>query len=246
MTTKDIHWQSAKITHKGNVRDYNEDACLILDNNPMLWAVADGMGGHEAGDIASNMIMTQLQYIANSDQLSDLIDNVDDILIDVNAKLRSLGKEKYNNRTIGSTVVSMVASKNFIGYLWAGDSRLYRVREQQIESLTTDHSEVQNLIEQGLLLPENAESHPAANVITRAIGAGDNLFLSIGVQEVQDNDIYILCSDGLYRDIHETEILELALKYQGDEFCNNLMSLALSRDAKDNITIIYAKSHLKD
>jgi len=245
MTDKEVVWQSAKITHKGNVRDYNEDACLILEKPP-LWVVADGMGGHEAGDIASKMIMDQLQYISESDQLNDLVDSVDDILTNVNTNLRALGREKYNNRTIGSTVIAMVACNDYIAYLWAGDSRLYRIRDNKIQSLSTDHSEVQNLIDQGMLKPEDAESHPAANVITRAIGASDGLYLSVGIEKALHNDIYVLCSDGLYRDIVESEILALALKYAGETFCEQLMLLALSREAKDNITIIFAKSDIRE
>jgi len=243
MTSKAIKWQSSKITHKGNVRDYNEDACLILEE-PELWVVADGMGGHEAGDVASNMIMEELQHIPVASQLSEFVDSVDDSLMSVNQNLRTMAREKFNNHTIGSTVVAMLAFKNFMAYLWAGDSRLYRIRDQAIEQITTDHSEVQNLIDQGLLLPEEAETHPSANVITRAIGASDNLYLSVGVEQIEDNDIYLLCSDGLYRDISEKEMLELALRGDVTSTCSDLMSLALSREAKDNITIIVAKSML--
>lgn len=235
-------WQSAEISHPGNVRNYNEDACLILEQ-PLLWVVADGMGGHEAGDVASNLIMQEMKHlnpVANNStsQLSEYIDNIDDTLSTVNQKLRTMAREQYNNRTIGSTVVTMIAHENHIAYLWAGDSRLYRIRNQQMTRLTTDHSEVQNLIDQNLLLPEEAESHPSANVITRAIGAVDNLYLSVGIEKIQHDDIYLLCSDGLYRDITEEELLAHSLQKSPQQITTDLMNLALSREAKDNITIV--------
>jgi len=245
MTLNTVQWQSAAITHAGNVRNYNEDACLVLEH-PKLWVVADGMGGHEAGDVASNMIMQDLKQLNPTAKLNDFIDDVDDKLINVNRKLRTMAREQYNNRTIGSTVITMLASGEHVAYLWAGDSRLYRIRDKQITRLSTDHSEVQNLIEQNLLLPEEAEKHPSANVITRAIGAVDNLYLSVGVEKVKTNDIYLLCSDGLYRDISDDELLKNSFEKNPNQITNNLMNLALSREAKDNITIVVAKCVLTE
>ena len=140
----------------------------------------------------------------------------------------------------------MIASDRHIAYLWAGDSRLYRVRNGQIKQLTRDHSEVQNMVDQGLLLPEEAESHPAANVITRAMGAADALYLSVGIEETLDEDIYLLCSDGLYRDISDQELLQLAMQTDIDQICQSMMQLALSREAKDNITTIIVQSKLRN
>jgi len=245
MTTNTVQWHSAEITHPGNVRDYNEDACLVL-KQPLLWVVADGMGGHEAGDVASNLIMQELKQLKPTAKLNDFIDNVDDKLNAVNHNLRRMAQEKYNNRTVGSTVVTMLACDKFIAYLWAGDSRLYRIRDNQLSRMTTDHSEVQNLIEQNLLLPEEAESHPSANVITRAIGAVDNLYLSVGLEKVMNNDIYLLCSDGLYRDITEEELLKYSLQKSPTQISNDLMSLALSREAKDNITLVVTQCLIRE
>lgn len=235
-----MNWRSAQKTHPGNVREYNEDACLVLEN-PGLWVVADGMGGHEAGDVASQLIVEALQSISHAKRLNDIIDNIEDKLIEVNQRLRTIAKSRYNNQTIGSTVIAMAAIDDFIAYLWAGDSRLYRVREQTIEPLTTDHSEVQNLVNQGLLSPDDAESHPSANVITRAVGATENLFLSVGLEKVRHKDIYILCSDGLYRDLKEDELLKLAQQDDVNKICEETMSLALSREAKDNITLVISQ-----
>jgi len=245
MNDKNFDWITSQLSHSGNVRTYNEDACMTRSDIP-LWAVADGMGGHEAGDVASAKITGALNEMQSALQLNDYVDKIDDTLILVNSQLRDLGRDKYNNRTIGSTVVCMVANRNYIAYLWVGDSRLYRIRDHKITQLTKDHSEVQNLVDQGLLRAEDAESHPSANVITRAIGASDDLYLSVGVDETQDNDIYILCSDGLYRDMTEVELLNICdeCDLQPEEITNKLMQTALSREAKDNITMVVTKSIL--
>lgn len=236
-----LQWQASQFTHKGNVRNYNEDSCLVR-NDINLWSVADGMGGHEAGDVASQLIMEKLTQVKPVNDLATLVDRIDDQLSIANSELRTLGREKYNNRTIGSTVVSMCSVDDKIALLWAGDSRVYRIRHNEIQQLTRDHSEVQNLVDQGLLRPEEAEQHPSANVITRAIGASDELYLSVALDKALPEDIYVLCSDGLYRDINEDEILHLANNSDVKEICENLMNLALSREAKDNITIIVTRS----
>lgn len=234
-------WNSSQFSHQGNVRSYNEDACLIREDIN-LWVVADGMGGHTAGDVASKLIMEKLAELPARDDLADMIDSIDDALIAVNHTLKTMAQEKYQGRTIGSTVVSMCAVNDFIAFLWAGDSRIYRVRNGEITQLTKDHSEVQNLIDQGLLRPEEAESHPSANVINRAIGATDDLYLSTGVDKALPDDIYIMCSDGLYRDVKQEEMLKLSAINDPREICVDLVSLALSREAKDNVTVVVTRS----
>jgi len=241
MTDKIVKWSAAKETSPGNVRDYNEDAGMAKTQN-RLWVVADGMGGHEAGDVASNMITQALDGVIPDVDFTHYIDQIDDALSSVNQQLRVMARDKYNGRTIGSTVVAMIAYDKYVAYLWAGDSRIYRVRNRQITQLTRDHSEVQNLVDQGLLDAKDAESHPSANVITRAIGASDNLYLSTGIEEIENEDLYILCSDGLYRDISEGELLQLSLSGDPETVCDDLMRVALSREAKDNITIVVTKS----
>jgi len=241
MTDQIVKWQAAMLTNSGNVREYNEDSGLVKTQN-QLWVVADGMGGHEAGDVASKMITQTLDNIVPSNDFTQYLDQVDDALISVNQQLRVLARDKYNGRTIGSTVVAMIAHSHYIAYLWVGDSRIYRVRNRQITQLTRDHSEVQNMVDQGLLNAEEAELHPAANVITRAIGASDNLYLSVGIEETENEDIYILCSDGLYRDISDAELLQLSESEDVSTICENMMRVALSREAKDNVTVIITKS----
>ncbi len=244
--TPAVQWHSTMLTHPGKVRKYNEDDCLILDHSA-LWAVADGMGGHEAGDVASSHIMQALQTVTPSDNLNDFLHEIETTLIEVNHNLQTLAQKEYNNRTIGSTVVTLIANHHSIAYLWAGDSRLYRIRDQKITQLTTDHSEVQNLVDHGLLLPEEAKNHPSSNVITRAIGATSHIELSSGTEEIQHHDIYLLCSDGLYADVDDDEFLALCNQQDDiEEIAEKLMTLALSREARDNITFVLAKCQMAD
>ena len=112
MINQKIIWQSAHLSDKGNVREYNEDACIVKNDIP-LWVVADGMGGHAAGDVASKMITDALNQLSPSNDLSSLIDKIDDTLINVNRQLRIMGRDQYNNKTIGSTVVCMTSHNDY-------------------------------------------------------------------------------------------------------------------------------------
>ncbi|MGD8641860.1 MAG: protein phosphatase 2C domain-containing protein, partial [Gammaproteobacteria bacterium] len=145
-----VHWTSAGATHVGHVRQVNEDA-LLERSDIGLWVVADGMGGHDAGDVASQSIVDILQQTPVMDRLSTYADEVEDRIIAANDALIQLAHEQYENRTIGSTVVAMIALDTHCAVLWAGDSRAYRCRDSQCEQLTQDHSQVEEMVQQGLV-----------------------------------------------------------------------------------------------
>lgn len=232
-----IAWKSFAATHVGNVRQINEDA--YLDRPDIhLWAIADGMGGHHAGDVASTSIVKALDEISPRQRLSTYIDEIEDRLIGVNHRLRTMAAEHDDNRTIGSTVMTMVAHNEYFALLWAGDSRAYRVRNGDIQQLTKDHSQVEELIERGVILREEAESHPASNVITRAVGASDQLYVDVDIDQAQAGDKFLLCSDGLYKHVHENEISEILQKEDMTDICHSLINLTLERGATDNVTIV--------
>ena len=142
---------------------------------------------------------------------------------------------------IGSTVAALLVVDQYGVCLWAGDSRVYRCRDGQLEQLTRDHSQVEELVASGGLSREEAENHPHANVITRAVGAGEELFLDVDVQKLCHADRYLICSDGLYKEVSEAEIAE-HMKY-GDcvTICRTLVALALERGARDNVTVVAIK-----
>ncbi len=236
-----VHWTSSGSTNKGKVRAINEDSFLDRPTAG-IWVVADGMGGHEAGEIASRMITESLNEFIPPDTLGKFIDTVEDTLLDVDRKLRDLATIEYGNRTIGSTVVVLIAFKNYIAYLWAGDSRAYLFREGKLKQLTVDHSEIQNLIDMGAISPEHANNHPASNIITRAVGAVHELHIDVGVEKTYDGDTFLLCTDGLYRDLNEEEMTNLLAKEDTETIGNELIELALTKQARDNITVVVGRA----
>lgn len=234
-----FRWSSAGRSHVGMVRAINEDACLAMPELG-LWAVADGMGGHEAGDVASQMIMENLQALGTPQTWEAFRDAVREALQTVNQRLREESAQHYQHRTIGSTVVVLLAYGEQCACLWVGDSRIYRLRDNQLEQLTRDHSHVQELVDQGMLTPEEAHRHPLANVITRAVGSADQLDIDEAVYPLQAGDLFLLCSDGLNKAVPDEEITRL-LTYSShnvQEAVQAFIHLALMRDASDNVTSI--------
>jgi len=240
-----IRWKSNAATHVGKVRQINEDSYLNREDLN-LWVIADGMGGHHAGDVASKAIVQCLNEITPRKRLSTYIDEIEDRLISVNQKLRQMAAEHHDNRTIGSTVVSMVALNNYFALLWAGDSRVYRSRHGALSQLTRDHSQVEELVERGVILREEAESHPASNVITRAVGATDQLYIDVDIDKAEPGDTFLLCSDGLYKHLNEEEIAKILQKEDLVDVCKSLIDLTLERGASDNVTLVVIKAEKSD
>ncbi len=234
-----FQWSSAGRSHVGMVRVINEDACLALPERG-LWAVADGMGGHEAGDIASRMLVEALQQIPPPLEWGDHLDAVRGSLRDVNRRLREESAQRYQHRTIGSTVVVLIAYESQCACLWVGDSRIYRLRDGQLQLLTRDHSHVQELVDQGLISPEDAHHHPLANVITRAVGSADELHVDEAVYPLQAGDLFLLCSDGLNKTVSDEEIAHLLAHsdHNCQEAVKAFIHLALMREANDNVTTV--------
>lgn len=230
-------WDSCGLTHEGKVRKLNEDS-LISRNEIGLWAVADGMGGHDAGDLASQSIVAALSEINIPESLSDFVNTVDDKLCVINTNLRTISHEQHENRTVGSTVVVLLIHDNYCAYMWAGDSRIYRLRDGELSQLTRDHSQVEEMIELGLITREEASTHPEANIITRAVGATDHLLLEVDVDEIQPDDRFLLCSDGLYKHLTDIDIENLIIGKDLTRNCQNLIDLTLERGAKDNVSVI--------
>ncbi len=235
-----IRWVSEERTHVGVVREVNEDS-ILSSPDTQLWAVADGMGGYESGNVASNMIVKTLEGLHSKSNLSELVDSVEDSLIDVNQRILEYADIMLDGRTLGSTVVTLIIKQRVGICLWAGDSRLCRLRNDQFVQLSRDHSQVEELVEQGVITPEEAEHHPDSNIITRAIGANPELYIDINVFSVQLGDIFLLCSDGLYNMISNDEIVNIISGQSIDKAINELIQLALNNGAKDNVSVILVK-----
>lgn len=202
-----------------------------------LWAVADGMGGHEAGEVASSAIVEALASLPEDPDLDRLVAGAIDALRGVNASLRALGQSSPRPTTIGSTVVALAISAGRYRCIWAGDSRAYRVRGPEITQITSDHSLVQDLVAAGLVNADEAETHPQAHVITRAVGAGDTLEVESVTGDAQTGDIFLLASDGLTRVVTTGEILALLRTMNPAQAARALIEKVLSRGAPDNVSL---------
>ena len=203
-----------------------------------MWVVADGMGGHAKGDVASQMLVESLRRVHEGITLPRYVDEIEDRILEVNSKLLEKARELKKRTTIGSTVVIMLAYDKYCVYLWAGDSRLYRLRDAQLRRITTDHSQVELYVEQGLISREEALVHPHGNMITRAVGAVEDLHLDMDIQEMARGDRYLLCSDGLTKHLPDIELQDLLQQGSAKDCCEKLIELTLERGAGDNVTAI--------
>lgn len=233
-------WTSAQATDIGAKRKINEDAVLSRPDIG-LWAVADGMGGHAAGDVASQAVIDALLQ-ANADKdLSDFVDTIEDKILLVNQNLRRHGQEALGGRTLGTTVVSLFIVDGLGACIWAGDSRLYLFRDGELKRISHDHSAVQEMIDSGMITPDQAAHHPHRNVITRAVGGGDKLYPELRVFNVQAGDWYLLCSDGFYNEVSEDVMSSLIVQDTLEASVAKLMEKALVHGAADNVSLIVVK-----
>ncbi|MBK5002286.1 serine/threonine-protein phosphatase [Pseudomonas sp. S31] len=236
-----VNYSAASYSHVGMVRKINEDACLELTWDG-LWAVADGMGGHAAGDYVSSLAVDSLRQLPIIDGLDDFTLAVRDTLGRVNHAVRE-ETVRRGVAMMGSTVVVLAARGDQAVGLWAGDSRLYRLRGGRIERLSHDHSYVQELQDSGLLNEAEARVHPRGNIVTRAIGVEDRLELQAVSVQVQRGDTYLLCSDGLNKTAEDHEIADVLGHADPYQVVRSLVHLGLTRGAPDNITAVVVKAN---
>lgn len=231
-----VVWQSCGRTDPGKKRKYNEDAML---NNPEsgLWVVADGMGGHQSGDVASRWVVDGLAELEDSETLNERIENLTDRLTKINADLCAYADGMEKGSVIGTTVVALLAKGLQAAVVWAGDSRLYRYRHEQLLQLSRDHSLLNELMQAGVN-KEMAEQLTGANVITKAVGGQSKLNLDTIRFDVEYGDRYLLCSDGLDKELSDDEIAQMMGEAEYRRIPDLLMDKALSRDGRDNITAI--------
>jgi serine/threonine protein phosphatase PrpC len=170
------------------------------------------------------------------------VEAVEQQLLETNTRLREYAIREETH-TIGSTVVALVIRGQHAVCLWAGDSRLYRCRDGRLEQISQDHALVEELVERGVLTPEQAVDHPHGNLVTRAVGAADNLFVDVEIVDIQPGDVFILCSDGLEKEIAEEEISAMVQNNGSSRLSHQLVERALSVGARDNVTVISVAIH---
>jgi type VI secretion system protein ImpM len=232
-----IQWRSCGRSDVGNVREINEDAFL---DNPTegIWAVADGMGGHLAGDEASQAVVDALANLTPGGTLEALTADVKACLQSTNANLIRRSRENNPDQIMGSTVVVMLAVDRHCAAIWAGDSRLYRFRDGLLTQLSRDHSPDADMATPDRPLSGAPTEMRRSNVITRAVGADETLALDTITFNAAGGDTYLLCSDGLDKALNQREIENMLNRQNPDECSQALIDMALSRGARDNVTVV--------
>jgi len=235
-----LTWISAGLTDVGTVRPLNEDSFLCQPDIG-LWTVADGMGGHDGGSVASKKIVDNLSQLSSKTSLDDYVNDIENAVKDANNHLLEYSRVQLNGRIIGSTFVTMLIKGNVGVCLWAGDSRLYRFRHDKLTPLSRDHSHVAELVSEGLISEEEAKTHPEANVITRAVGTSERLDIDVDVFDVRVGDQFLLCSDGLYNSVEDIEIIQCLRETSLENSVNKLIQTALANKASDNVSVVLVK-----
>lgn len=231
-------------TNKGMIRENNEDSLIVEEQGRYsLYAVADGMGGHKAGEIASDIAISVIRdYFVNNclhdDFMAPLF--INESLEASNMKIRekSLSNEEYFG--MGTTItMCVIDSEDNIAYIGnVGDSRTYLIRNNEIKQITEDHTYVHELVRERKITTEEAKKHPKRNVITRAVGSEDYVLVDIFEIELVENDILLLCSDGLTTHLSDEKIKEIINTFGCSQSVERLIKLSNESGGTDNITVI--------
>jgi len=225
--------ESYSKTHEGRVRTHNEDSHVARDDGG-LWAVADGMGGHEGGEWASGRIVRELGRIDLALGFDDTCEEAAQAVHAANKQILVEGKKR--GKSMGSTVVMLAIEGARYGVLWAGDSRAYLMRAGKLERLSRDHTQVQEMVSRGLMTPEQAQGHPMGHVLSRAVGVQKDVEIERVEGEIQPGDIFLLCSDGLHGVVGEEAIAAHFARDAPDQALDKLIDLTLEKGAPDNVT----------
>ena len=226
----------------GLVRDGNEDSAFVSGR---LIAVADGMGGHAGGEVASRVAIRTLQSMApmltdetiDSDSSHDLIINS---LHTIDVEIGDFAREAIELRGMGTTLTALVIHNDAIALLHVGDSRCYRLRGNTLEQLSNDHTVIQELLSQGAITPTEALDHPQRSVLTQALMGEGNIVPILQLYDAKAGDRYLLCSDGLSNVLTEKEIKLLLKKRDKKAAIKDLIDATYIQGAPDNITIVIA------
>ena len=221
-------------TNVGKVRKNNEDSLLVTE--PEIFIVADGMGGQAAGEVASKILVdTAKNFLPKiAEPLNE--DILTKSILKANAEILKAVRENKNYRGMGTTATILHIYKNRAYYAHIGDSRLYRVRNNNIEQITQDHSYVESLVRRGEITPSEARVHPLKNILTQAVGADDDITVDSGNLRLDTEDIFMLCSDGLTNMVADEDILKILLESKNP--ADDLVQAALDNGGHDNITVI--------
>lgn len=234
-------------TDLGQVRKINEDNYLLLETKEwQLYAIADGMGGHQAGEVASSMAVDCLKDFFSEKELADWEENwknyLDQAFQEANRKIYNLSQQSSMHQGMGTTLTAVLHKNGqlYIGHV--GDSRMYLVRGEEIKRVTNDHSLVEELVRQGEMTVEEAKYHPKRNILLRALGSAQEIGVDLYKEDFVLQDILLLSTDGLTSLVEEEEIKTYILNWPPEKAAEKLTKLANGRGGHDNITIIIVKN----
>lgn len=230
----------------GKIRKSNEDAILVLNEAlgslPNLYAVADGMGGHLAGEIASEMAISETKaFIAENNGYDNTLDALSDALQSANGKIYESGRDDSKRQGMGTTLLAVSVEGSSAYIVNVGDSRLYAISRvnKEIKQITVDHSYVQELLKQGRITADEAEKHPNKNIITRALGTYSYVECDSFKYDMAEGDYLLMCSDGLSNMLANDEILDIFIKNESiSEMVEGLLGAANEKGGIDNISVI--------
>ncbi|MDE6469790.1 MAG: Stp1/IreP family PP2C-type Ser/Thr phosphatase [Eubacterium sp.] len=232
-------------TDKGIVRDSNQDAYAVGEfSDEVVWSVVcDGMGGAAGGNIASALAVKVISDKINASYRDEMRDSsihnmLDSALTAANIEVFDFAEAKPELRGMGTTVVCAVVRNNQAYIAHAGDSRAYVINNGNINQITTDHSMVQDLLSRGKITSEEAENHPNKNIITRAVGVDKSIDIDFGQIDLSDDDVLLLCTDGLSNYVTNNEMIEIMSDGKYYAFADRLVTRANKNGGGDNITVV--------
>ncbi|MER5909834.1 Stp1/IreP family PP2C-type Ser/Thr phosphatase [Streptomyces sp. NPDC001982] len=225
-------------SHKGMIREGNEDSGYA---GPRLLAIADGMGGQAAGEVASSEVISTLVTLDDDVPGSDILTSLGHAVQRANDQLRAMVEEDPQLEGMGTTLTALLWTGQRLGLVHVGDSRAYLLRDGVLTQITQDHTWVQRLVDEGRITEEEATTHPQRSLLMRALGSGDHVEPDLSIREVRAGDRYLICSDGLSGVVSHQTMEETLASYQGpQETVQELIQLALRGGGPDNITVIIA------
>jgi serine/threonine protein phosphatase PrpC len=222
-------------THEGRVRDHNEDSWFAAEELG-LWAVADGMGGHEKGEWASSVVVEQLRGIDLTGEFDDCCENIAEALQTSNQLI--FAEARQRGKQMGTTAVALFVRERRFAVLWVGDSRAYLLRGGVLHQISKDHTQVQEMLDRGMLDADEAAEHPMRHILARAVGVGETMAVDVIVDEIEPGDTFLLSSDGLHCCVSRGEIEATLGNPSLEQIAPSLVEQTLARGAPDNVTVV--------
>lgn len=232
---KTLKFRTAHETDPGRRRRENEDSVAIHPGGS-LWAVADGMGGHQHGRFASDTAVRNLNGAYLSGEFEQDVAEINRAIMSANRQVYD--RARHEGATIGTTVAALYACGQRASCLWVGDSRVYLYREGSIEQITRDHTQVRHLLETKQITEDEALHHPMGHVLTRAVGVDPSVRVEVRNLEIAPDDVFLICSDGLTACASESEIRDVINEVGAARACAKLVEMCLERGAPDNVSIV--------